>query len=183
MNQRKGSPRVTLIAAVDDKYGIGKNGDIPWKILEDLRHFQKTTLNSVVIMGRLTWKSLRENPLSNRHNIVVSESIYNSIKDKDGAFFLNFGGGTTVSFVKSIPDALEVAMKHSPGKEVFGIGGSQIYQSLTPYADRILLTRILGDYKCDTYFPFYTNFNISSARIFAKLSSKVNVFEYDLKKE
>ena len=70
---------LNLIVAIDKKRGIGLNNKIPWYFKEDLQFFKKITLNSIVIMGRNTWESLKK-PLPQRYNIVLSTTK----KEKDG---------------------------------------------------------------------------------------------------
>ena len=73
---------LNLIVAYCDKNGIGCNNDIPWKIVDDLKHFKTITTthgktNNIVIMGRNTWESIPYNyrPLSNRYNFVLSSKV------------------------------------------------------------------------------------------------------------
>ena len=65
---------IHLIWAQDYDGGIGKNGQLPWYIPEDLKNFKKITLDSTIIMGRKTWDSLPFKPLPNRRNIVISRN-------------------------------------------------------------------------------------------------------------
>ena len=63
-----------LIYARSRNNVIGKNGDLPWHLPEDLAHFKRTTLGQAVVMGRVTWESIPEKfrPLPGRRNVVVS---------------------------------------------------------------------------------------------------------------
>jgi len=70
-----------LIWAQDENGAIGKNGDLPWHIPEDLKNFKKLTLNKPIIMGRKTWDSLKFKPLPKRRNIVLSSQ--KEIKDAE----------------------------------------------------------------------------------------------------
>ena len=70
MNQSK----LSIIVAMDEKSGIGKNGKIPWHIPEDLKHFKQITSSHPVIMGRKTFESIGK-PLPNRTNIVVTREL------------------------------------------------------------------------------------------------------------
>ena len=63
--------KIHLIWAQDEKGGIGKNGQLPWHIIEDLKNFKLLTKNSTIIMGRKTWDSLPIKPLPERENIVL----------------------------------------------------------------------------------------------------------------
>src|SRR5256885_9879574 len=64
-------PRVYLVAAVAANGVIGKNGQLPWHLPEDLKHFKKLTLGHPIIMGRRTWESLGK-PLPGRENVVIT---------------------------------------------------------------------------------------------------------------
>lgn len=122
---------VSIIACIDSNYGIGKNNDIPWKLKPDLKYFKQMTLNSVIIMGANTWRSIGSKPLPNRINLVISNTIPNSYK--------------------SVEDALTEAKKYD--KPIFIIGGESIYEQSFKYAYTVYLTRINNDYECDTFFP------------------------------
>ncbi|AWX93839.1 hypothetical protein DPM13_14495 [Paracoccus mutanolyticus] len=63
---------ISLVVARARNGAIGKDNTIPWHIPADMRLFQRETLGSAIIMGRLTWESLPVRPLKNRMNIVVS---------------------------------------------------------------------------------------------------------------
>ena len=71
---------IHLIWAQDSNGGIGKDGNLPWHISEDLKNFKKLTLHSPIIMGRNTWDSLPIKPLPKRRNIVLSRSIQNEVE-------------------------------------------------------------------------------------------------------
>ena len=77
------SPKIYLIAAVCNGNGIGKDGQIPWHVSEDLKRFRDLTTGHPVIMGRKTYESIGK-PLSNRQNIVVSSSAVTSDVARSG---------------------------------------------------------------------------------------------------
>lgn len=133
---------LTLIGAVDSQMGIGKNNEIPWHNPEDLNFFKQETIGGAVIMGRKTWESLGKNALPNRTNIVVSKSLH-----------IDFGDAlhTNIIYAPNIICALNFAAYYST--RIYGIGGQGIYEGLLPMADRVILSRISGDYDCDTSFP------------------------------
>lgn len=127
---------LTLIAARDRNGAIGKDGDIPWHVPEDLRFFQRETLGGALVMGRRTWESLPVKPLKNRLNILVS-------RDRTLAEHV----------VGSAEEG--VALAHAQGHfRVYGIGGARVYAALMPLADRLLLTEVdLAVDGADTHFP------------------------------
>ncbi|MEM9422743.1 MAG: dihydrofolate reductase, partial [Pseudomonadota bacterium] len=63
---------ISLIVGRSTNGAIGRDGDIPWHVPEDLKFFQRETMGGAIIMGRKTWESLPFKPLKNRLNVVVS---------------------------------------------------------------------------------------------------------------
>lgn len=129
---------VNIIAAIDDKRGIGKANKLPWHISEDLKRFKDITNGHALIMGRNTFESIGE-PLPHRKNIVVTS---------DTEFRPE---GVTVA--GSIDEALEKA-----GGDVFVIGGAQVFNQTIGIADKLYLTQVEGDFGCDSFFPDYSEF-------------------------
>lgn len=114
---------------------IGKEGELPWHVREDLKHFQKTTVGHAVIMGRKTHDSIGH-PLAKRRNIVVST--------RTGASF----AGCEVA--RTLEEAIALARKTDPCP--FVIGGASLYEKALPLATEIHLTTIERDVDGDTYF-------------------------------
>jgi dihydrofolate reductase len=136
-------PIIILIAAIDKNRALGKDGDLLWKISDDLKRFRELTRGHPVIMGRKTWESLptQVRPMPGRTNIVITRQM-----DYQAP------GATVVS---SIADALAAA-KAAPGAdEAFVIGGGTIYTESLPFADRLYLTLIDAQKEGDAFFPPY----------------------------
>lgn len=138
-----------IVVAADEQGGIGRAGGLPWRLPGDLAFFRQLTTGpgggrNAVVMGRRTWESLppRFRPLSERLNLVLT---------RQARYPLPAG-------VWSAP-SLEEALKRLGGRpaagRVFVAGGGQVYrQALAlPGCARIHLTRIRGDFGCDTFFP------------------------------
>ena len=127
------------IMAVDDKGGISKGGSMPWpKNSTDLKWFKKHTLNSVVIMGRLTWEDpFMPTPLIDRINVLVT--------NKDKKFFpeadVCISGDITA-------EAIGLKNKYK-NKDIYIIGGSEVLKQLFNLIDEFYLTRIYGNFNCD----------------------------------
>ena len=68
-----GFPLKAIAAASLDRV-IGKDGDLPWRLSEDLKWFKKITSGHTILMGRKTWESLGR-PLPNRRNVVLSRTM------------------------------------------------------------------------------------------------------------
>lgn len=129
---------IAAIVAVDEKWGIGKNGDLLFHIPEDLRFFQRITRNNAVIMGRKTWDSLPAKPLINRLNIVVTtgeEGIRNN------ALFVG------------LSDAMSILINAKDTDDYYVIGGETIYKELLLFCEVIYVTKIFSDGQADRFFP------------------------------
>lgn len=126
---------IYLIAAMTKEGVIGKGNQLPWNIPAELKHFRKSTQGSTVIMGRRTFESIGR-PLPNRHNIVLSPPD------------LVVSG---VDVVKSIDQALDVAYGY--GKDIFVIGGAQVYAQFLPLVDCLYISYIKYAYEGDVFFP------------------------------
>ena len=133
-------PKIVLVAAHARNGVIGRDGDMPWRLPSDLKHFKAATLGTPVIMGRKTWLSIGR-PLPGRANIVVSRSGFSA----EG-----------VETVASLEAALELARDRAQpdgAEQVSIIGGGQIYAQAIGLADELLLTEVDADIEGDTVFP------------------------------
>lgn len=128
---------LVIVVAVGRNGAIGKQGKVPWRIPEDMRHFKRSTLGHAVIMGRKTWDSIGK-PLVDRRNIVVS-------RNRD----LKLDGAEVVS---SLDDAIALARTNDDAPRV--IGGGEIYRQALPYTQQILLTEVDRDVEADAFFVF-----------------------------
>lgn len=129
--------RVSLIVAMDKKRGIGINGKLPWHISSDLKNFKSLTMGHALIMGRKTYEAIGR-PLPGREMIVLS---------RDPAF-----QAIGCLVMHSLTEALDFTQKRGD-KEVFIIGGGEIFHQALPRADRIYLTLVDAEIVADTYFP------------------------------
>lgn len=152
------SAKVSIIAAISEQRGIGKNNQLLWHISEDLKRFKKLTLHHPVIMGRITFESI-DKPLPERVNIVVT-------RDKDYQ-----AKGCLICY--SLKQAVELA-KQKDQQEIFIIGGGQIYSQAIDIADKLYLTVIKGDYSADTFFPDYSAFS----KVISKKASRDKDYSY-----
>ncbi|XBC44495.1 MAG: type 3 dihydrofolate reductase [Buchnera aphidicola (Schlechtendalia peitan)] len=127
---------ISIIAAMSKNRVIGNNNSIPWYLPLDLMWFKKHTINKSVIMGRLTWDSIKCK-LPMRKNIVLTNK--------------NIHNYNNIYFVNSIQKAIELANKN----EIMIIGGGKLYSQMLPVTNKLYLTIIKKDIKGDTYFPNY----------------------------
>ena len=143
---------ISAIVAVDANWGIGYNGQLLEHISDDLKRLKELTSNNTVVMGRKTWESLPKKPLSNRFNIVLT-STPSQMEQTVNTKFL-----TMNDFLMNL-DSLEEFMDEY-GKEIFIIGGGQIYHSLLSIYDRVYVTKIYKSHEnVDSYFPNLDNDN------------------------
>ena len=115
---------ISLIVAVSTNKVIGAQGDLPWRLSDDLKRFKAVTMGKPIVMGRKTWDAIGR-PLPGRQNIVITR--------KPGYT----AAGCIV--VTSLEDAIATA---GDAEEIMVIGGSQIYQLALPLATRLYLTRV-----------------------------------------
>ena len=126
--------RISLVVAMDESGLIGRAGQLPWRLPEDLKHFRRLTLGKTVLMGRKTWDSLGK-PLEGRRNWVLS---------RDRAFR---PAGCEV--FATLDQALAA---HREG-ELVVIGGAELYRQTLPLAQTLHLTRVRARVEGDTYVP------------------------------
>ena len=124
---------VVLVAAVAENGVIGRDGELPWHLPEDLAHFRRVTTGNVVIMGRRTFESIGR-PLPRRTNIVVTRQRDWSA---DGV----------------LTAALDVAEEYDGDAMV--IGGGQVYAEAMALADRQVLTEVHASPEGDAHYPSF----------------------------
>jgi dihydrofolate reductase len=134
----------SIIVAIDYNNGIGKNGKLPWNIKKDMEWFVKQTTGKPIIMGLNTYFSLPNYPLKNRKNIVLT-------KDKSKLVEISEQGATVYKNLR------ELLKNEKEDTEYFIIGGSAIYEQFMYIADKIYVTKVFGEYDCDTFFPIIDN--------------------------
>lgn len=128
---------INLIVAHGTNREIGLDNKLLWRLPEDLTRFKKLTFGHTVVMGRKTFESIGK-VLPDRDNIILSRKPV-----------WTFPKGVKV--VKNIDSILRM----SKDKEIFIIGGMEVYRAFLPYADGLYITKVDGTFKADTYFPEY----------------------------
>lgn len=127
---------ISIIAAVAEDNGLGKDNELLWRIPEDLTRFKKLTWGQCIIMGKRTWESLPRKPLPGRKNVVLTDIPGECIDCSVTAYSIN--------------DALE---KCDQGEEIFIIGGGSVYRQFMNIADRLYITHVHRIAPADTWFP------------------------------
>jgi dihydrofolate reductase len=137
------------IVATDPRLAIGRGGTLPWHYPEDLRFFKETTLGHLVLMGRRTFESIGR-PLPGRENVVLTRSGFHH------------------PGVRCIRAVGEVERLLAAGdRDLFVIGGAQVYEAMAPLIDEWIVTRIPEVAEgADTFLPatLFDGFSIISQR-------------------
>lgn len=160
---------INCIVAIDQAYGIGINNKLPWpKLKEDLQWFKSITTNQIVLMGSNTWTSIGSRPLPNRINCVISKSNIHG----PNFIFLNPEYG------------IEFCKKIYKDRELFVIGGQQIYDSTMHLINRFYITHIDQKYDCDKFFDMnYVEKNYKNQKLIKEFEEtdirpKLKIIEY-----
>jgi len=133
--------KVIAIAAVAENGVIGNDLVLPWNIPEDMKFFRDSTRDQIVVMGRKTFDSLGQ-PLPKRENAVVTR---NENWKRDG-----------VRVFSDLPSAISHYRENEAsfaGKNIFVIGGAQIYRESFPFLDEVWLTEIAKSFEGNVFFP------------------------------
>lgn len=130
---------ISIIVAVSKNNAIGKNNQLLWHLPNDMKFFKQTTWAMPVVMGRKTFESIGNKALNGRLNIVITKQKGLEV---DGIVVVN-----------SIDDAIFVAQQHNY-KELFIIGGGEIYKQAIAIANKIYLTNVDTIIDGDTFFEF-----------------------------
>ena len=128
---------VSLLVAASENNVIGKDNQLPWHLPNDLKYFKNLTWGMPILMGRKTFDSIGK-PLPGRKSIVITR---NNDWQHEG-----------VDVVHSIEEAIQKAESYGV-KEIFVIGGAEIFTTSLLTADRVYLTRIHQDFDGDVFFP------------------------------
>ncbi len=124
----------SIIAAIGKNRELGKDGDLVFRIKEDMKFFKKTTMGHKILMGHKTWDSL-PGKLPGRENIVVARD------EVEGAD-------------RTIRDLVEFVQENrGEEEEIFVIGGAMIYNELIGVTDNLYLTEVEVEVEADTFFP------------------------------
>lgn len=127
---------LSLVVAVAANGVIGRDGDLPWRLPDDLAHFKRLTLGHVLVMGRATYESIGR-PLPGRATVVLTRQPDWSVPG--------------VQVAHSVPEALALAT--SLGEEVYVVGGAAIYSGTLEYADGLVVSHVRATPEGDTYLP------------------------------
>ena len=143
--------KIVAIWAQDEEGIIGKDDRLPWYLPAELLHFKETTLNHAILMGRVTFDGMGRRLLPKRETLILTR---NSDEKMDG-----------VSIFNDIESVLN--WYQSQDKNLYVLGGKQIFQAFEPYIDEVIVTQVHASVEGDTYFPEDFDFSL-----FETVSSK-----------
>jgi dihydrofolate reductase len=167
--------KISIIAAIDDKRGIGKNNKIPWHLKDDLIKLKRLTKDHVVVLGRKTYDSMvwyynksgKQMP-GKLYIVITHDKGYKPTRENAAVTYsleeaISFARSHLAKLSSVIPNLIGNLDSRFRGKdykesEIFIIGGAQIFQQALPLADKLYLTIVEGDFNCDTFFPDYSAF-------------------------
>ena len=156
---------ISLIVAMDEKGGIGKDNQLPWHIRSDLQRFKSLTMGHHLVMGRKTYETIRK-PLPGRKMIVVTN---NTSYHPNGCFIAN-----------SIKEAIQFADRNDE-TEVFIIGGGDIFKQSIDIANKMYITNVHAQVDADVFFPAidFTSWELIWSEVIIR--DKKDSFESDFK--
>ncbi|MEM7799797.1 MAG: dihydrofolate reductase [Chloroflexota bacterium] len=144
MASNHNQPKIIMVAALDQNRIIGVDGEMPWHLPEDLKHFRRVTKNRPVIMGRKTFESIGR-PLPKRVNIILTRDREYTAEGIKVVFSAEEGLAEAHQHLSiGVPDGVP---------EIMIIGGAQIYSLFLPYATDLILTYVAASLSGDTIFP------------------------------
>ncbi len=157
--------KYTILVAYDEDRVIGNKGEIPWRLPGDLQHFKETTMGGVLVMGRKTFESIGK-PLPGRLNLVLT---------RGETKYLNYDAPEGLVWISDIKEHPPL---YADGRDVFIIGGEEIYKLALDQGlvGRIIATIVKGKHEGDAFFPPYDWVNYSMNRI--KEHNDFNIWEY-----
>jgi dihydrofolate reductase len=120
--------------ALDKNNLIGDGSKLPWYLPNDLAYFKEKTMGHVVVMGRKTFDSIGKK-LPGRYNLVLT-------RNKDQQLPKDVFFTSDVDYIKKL----------SQKKEVFVIGGSEIYNIFIDSSDKLYMTEIEAEFEGNTFF-------------------------------
>lgn len=137
---------INIIVAIDNKNGFAKNNIIPWYYTEDFQHFRKLTMNNICVMGRNTYEEINIILRSKKPSVLPGRICFvlsNTLDELPNA-----------QVIKSMDEFKYVleTVDQIKNKEIFFIGGKQLYDFALEFADNVYVTHINKDYDCDIFF-------------------------------
>lgn len=157
---------ISHMVAASENNVIGKGSELPWSLPEDFKYFKNKTWGMVIVMGRKTFESLKK-PLPGRINIVVTKNAN-----------WNFDG---VEVATDLSHAIQLA-KATDCKEIFIIGGGEIFKQSLPITDRIYITRVHATVEGDVFYPVLNSneWSLQSSDAHKKDEKNIHDFTFEV---
>lgn len=157
---------ISLIWAMDKNWLVGKDDKLPWHFKEDLLYYKEKTQGNTVLMGDVSYYSLKSyyktKPLP--YGKIYVASLDNL--DLEDATVVN----DVVGFLQNFPKE----------EELWVVGGATIYKFALPYADKLYITFVAGEYEGNVYFPKF-NLDEEFKLVSSRLSNNLNFTVYERK--
>ena len=157
---------ISLIWAMDKNWLVGKDNKLPWHFKEDLLYYKEKTAGKTVLMGDKSYYSLKS---YYKDKPLPYGKIYVASLDD-----LRLDDATVIHDINLFLDNFDKE------EELWVVGGATIYRFSLPYADKLYITHVDGEYEGDAYFPKFdleNEFNLLSSRI----SNNLNFCVYERK--
>ncbi|WP_306057859.1 dihydrofolate reductase [Natronococcus wangiae] len=138
---------LAAIVAVAENGVIGRDGEMPWHLPEDLQHFKETTMDHPVVMGRVTYEGILEalgEPLPGRTTIVMTSR---ELETPESAVV----AGSLEEALRTAETAADE--RHDGVDTAFVAGGATVYEQLLPAVDRLIVTEVHDEPQGDAYLP------------------------------
>lgn len=142
---------IVQIVARSKNNVIGNNGDLPWRLKEDLKFFKKNTMGHVCIVGRKTYDTIKH--LTGRKFIVLTRNL----EPGRGYIYVDDNGVIFTNDLDSAISSGKIATHTSGKSRLFIIGGGEIYRLTMPYANKLLVTEVNKDVEGDATYDFDNN--------------------------
>lgn len=157
--------KIIAIWAQDRSGIIGKSNRLPWHLSKDLEHFKETTLNQVILMGRITFEGMNKRLLPNREILILTSQSNYPVD--------------AITVVRSVEEVL--TWYTNQDKTLYIVGGSKVYKLFEPYVDELIVTQVQAEVEGDTYFPKdfdLSMFSLVSSEVYEK--DKQNKFDFTI---
>ncbi|WP_417900120.1 dihydrofolate reductase [Bacillus haimaensis] len=152
---------ISFIVAMDINSLIGKENNLPWHLPADLKYFKNVTLGHPIVMGRKTYESIGK-ALPGRENFILTRDENYACVD--------------CTIIHSISDI--EALSKNLNKEIFVIGGAEIFKEAFYLADKLYITQISEKFEGDTFFPKFNKENWERTYTEKGVRDEKNPYEY-----
>ncbi|XP_043225628.1 putative dihydrofolate reductase isoform X2 [Amphibalanus amphitrite] len=158
--------KMNIVAAMASNRGIGCNGDLPWRLKKEFKHFTSLirrlddpSKKNAVILGRKTWESVpaTSRPIKGKINVIVTSQADYTASGEDVYVAHSLEEAMTLLSSPPLSDTVET---------VWNLGGSYIYKEAIDkkLVDKMYLTRIRKEFDADVFFPLYSDDDFEPAR-------------------